>query len=303
MSDSSAVSRRRFVASGAAALGASALPQLGFCAKPAITLKVLSFNVWYGYTKKPSRKSDCLAFLKQQAPSVVSLQELNGYTTERLAADARTWGHQHSVLLKGKGFSTGFTSNEEITDVRRSFEGFHHGLMRCKTYGIYFYIIHLHPSDWEFRLKEVDLLLNDIAKLPVNSKFLLVGDFNTFSLRDKNIYDTSKTMIPFFKRLDERTGGKNLCDGRLDYRHITRLEDQGLVDLVHSKRTAFRGTFPTKLRADEDMGPERRLDYIFVSPNLEDSCQTAAGVVNQTTDLLSDHYPVTATFRLEGAKQ
>jgi len=52
------------------------------------------------------------------------------------------------------------------------------------------------------------------------------------------------------------------------------------------------------LVADEDHGTDRRIDYIFVSPNLVDSVESAAILRDRTTETLSDHIPVTATLRL-----
>jgi exodeoxyribonuclease-3 len=292
------LNRRQFAVSTAASAGAMLLPRGPYGAKPDLKLKLLTYNVWYGFTKKPNRKASYLKFMKEQAPDVVSLQELNGYSPEKLAADAKTWGHTHSILLKEKGFPTGITSNQPITEVKRTLEGFHHGLMRCLTRGIYVYAIHLHPGNWEIRLREIDLLLKDIATLPRDAKVALAGDFNTFSLYDKPIYDRSEDMVPFFKRLDVRTKGKNLRNDQLDYRHLERLEDAGFVDLINTKRKAFLGTFPTPLRRDEDMGPDRRLDYVFATPNLATYCRAASCIVNDTTGLLSDHQPVSVTFEL-----
>ena len=292
------LNRRQFAVGTAASAGALLLPHGLYAAKRNHNLKLLSYNVWYGFTKKPERKANYLKFMKAQAPDVVSLQELNHYTPAKLADDAKAWGHPHSVLLKEKGFPTGITSSQPITGVKRTLEGFHHGLMRCQTHGIHVYAIHLHPGNWEIRLREIDLLLKDIATLPRDAKVALAGDFNTFSLHDKPVYDRSEDMIPFFKRLDVRTKGKNLRDGQLDYRHLKRLENAGFVDLIHTKREAFLGTFPTPLRKDEDMGPDRRLDYVFATPSLAASCRAAACIVNETTGLLSDHQPVSATFEL-----
>ena len=296
MNEQGLLNRRRFAAAGAAGVGALLLPRRLSAAKPGHRLKLLSYNVWYGFTKKPDRKAGYLSFVKGQAPDIVSLQELNDYNPAKLAADAKAWGHPHSVLLKEKGFPTGITSSQPITGVRRMLEGFQHGLMRCKTHGIHVYVIHLHPGNWEIRLREIDLLLKDFATLPGDAKVVLAGDFNTFSLHDKPVYDRSEDMSPFFKRLDVRTKGKNLRDGQLDFRHLKRLEDAGFVDLIHAKRKRFLGTFPTKLRLDEDMGPARRLDYVFATLNMAASCRAASCIVNETTGLLSDHYPVSATF-------
>ena len=298
----SSLTRRAFgkVAFGSALAG---MPSAAVRAAPASpsgpSLKVLSYNVWYGFTKKPERKADYLAYVKELAPDVVSLQELNGYTPEKLAADAKSWGHAYSVLLKEDGFPTGLTSNRPISKVRRVLKGYHHGLLSCVTHGVHFYVIHLHPGHWEIRLREVNLLLNDLAARPADEKILLVGDFNTFSNRDKPAYDASSDMVPFFRRLDQRwKSNRNLNDDRLDYRHLERLEGAGFADLAAAKRKTFRGTFPTKLRAGEDNGPERRLDYVFANPVMTRACRSAQCLVNERTAMLSDHYPVSATFAL-----
>ena len=106
-------------------------------------------------------------------------------------------------------------------------------------------------------------------------------------------------MVPFFRRLDKRwKSNRNLRNDELDYRHLQRLENAGLKDLVAVKRKGFLGTFPTKIRPGEDMGPPRRLDYLFASPNLARACLSAVCIVNERTGILSDHYPVSASFRL-----
>ncbi|MDG1856844.1 MAG: endonuclease/exonuclease/phosphatase family protein [Verrucomicrobiota bacterium] len=296
MKDQKHIDRRQFTLKTAAGAIALLLTSGLHGTENSGKLKLLSYNVWYGFSEKAERKDNWLKFMNDQAPDIVSLQELNDYTPEKLAGDARKWGHTHSVLLKEDGFPTGITSSQSITEVKRMTEGFHHGLLSCKTHGIHVYSIHLHPGNWEIRLREVELLLKEVAKLPPNAKVVLVGDFNTFSPHDKAAYDQADDMIPFFKRLDIRTKGKNLRNGQLDYRHLKNLEDAGFVDLIHRKRKAFIGTFPTPLRAGEDMGPDRRLDYILASPGLAASCLTAKCIVNETTGLLSDHQPVSAVF-------
>ncbi|TWT61436.1 endonuclease/exonuclease/phosphatase family protein [Rubinisphaera italica] len=268
-------------------------------ASPLKSVRVVRFNVWYGFSKAPEQKAKALKYLNEQKPDIVSLQELNGYRKTNLEQDAIAWGHPYSELLKEDGFPTGITSSAPIEDVQITKEGFHHGLLRCQTHGLYVYVIHLHPSNWELRRREINLLLKDIDALPANSKIILAGDFNTFSPRDQTEYNSSKDLIPFFERLDKQTQGNNLKNGKIDYWHIEKLEQAGLVDVIASQRNQFDGTFPTELRRSEDLGPERRLDYIFCSPNLINSCISAQCLVNSKTSMLSDHYPVTATFQFE----
>ena len=261
------------------------------------TLKLISFNVWNGFQVQPERKADWFRWVKQQEPQLVALQELQTYTADRLAEEAQQWGHAHTVLLKETGFPTGLSSSAPITEVRRAVEGFHHGLLRCQTHGLTVFVVHLHPSNWEIRHREVGLLLEEIKSLPPEARVVLIGDFNTFSPVDKAAYEQSPDLIPFFQRLDQRESGKNLREGQLDYTHMERFSQAGLIDLVAALRTEFAGTFPAGQRADEDVGPSRRLDYLLVSPNLREACVQAEVVADQETNMLSDHYPLRAVLR------
>lgn len=257
-------------------------------------LRIISYNVWYGFTKVPERKTSFLEWMKAQKPDVTSLQELNGYTIEKLKIDAAAWGHAHSAILKEDGFPTGITSRFPIEEIRRFREGFHHGLLRARIKGIYYYVIHLHPSNWEIRGREADLILADIAKLPKDAQVTLVGDFNTFSTTDERHYMKTR-LEPFFAARDTKYKEKNLRDGKLDYSVIRKFTAAGLIDLEHSKRKSgylFTGSFPTKIQKPGDHGEARRLDYVFASPSLAKRVPRAEIIADDTTWILSDHLPM-----------
>lgn len=265
--------------------------------------RVISYNLWDGFTSKPEpRRERWLQWMKEQRPDVAALQELNGYTAGRLAAEAQGWGHGYSVLLKEDGYATGLTSRTPITEVTRIREGMHHGLLRGKIRGMYFYVIHFHPSDYQRRIEEAALLLDDVARLPdLDPRVVLIGDFNGFSPADRFHYETDPDLEPFFAMLDKRhPGAKNLNAGRLDYGGMERILDAGFVDLVARFRPpgTFLGTFPTELRREEDHGTDRRIDYVLVSRNLVGSAHSAMIIRNDSTALLSDHYPLMAEFNL-----
>lgn len=267
-------------------------------------IRIITHNVWYGFTKRGEpRHAEWLRWMAAQAPDVVALQELNGYTADRLAADARHWGHPHSILLKQDGFPTGVTSRYPITDVKVLRDGFHHGLLRCRSAGLWFYVVHFHPANFERRVAEAGLLEGDVRQLPEeNPRIVLAGDFNGFSPADRSSYDADPRLVPFFRMLDGRDrNARNLNDGRLDYGGIEAILTQGFVDLVAASRgpsEPFVGTFPTPLVGDEDHGTDRRLDFIFTSPNLAGSVQSVAILRDAATARLSDHYPVRAVLRL-----
>lgn len=257
-------------------------------------LRIISYNVWYGFTKVPERKENWIAWMKDQQADIVSLQELNEYTPEKLAGDALTYGHKYSVLLKEEGFPTGITSRFPIEDIKRVKEGFHHGLLRVRIDGIYFYVIHLHPSNWETRKSEIKQILEDVALLPLDAKVILAGDFNTFSPLDSSYYSHGR-LEPFFNERDSLYGEKNLNKGQLDYTVIQEILDYGLIDLEFSMRSAsfnFSGSFPTLVEKEGEHGDQRRLDYIFASDNLASKVTRAEIISSDTALILSDHLPV-----------
>ncbi|MDA0196328.1 MAG: endonuclease/exonuclease/phosphatase family protein [Bacteroidetes bacterium] len=270
--------------------------------KPPIdsNLRILTYNVWYGFTEVPERKALWLTWMKDQKADIVFMQELNEYTPEKLKTDAATWGHQYSVLLKEGGFPTGMTSRFPIEEAQRFTEGFHHGLIRAMVNGIYYYTIHLHPSNWEFRKKEIDLILADIGKLPSDANIVLAGDFNTFSPLDSSYYSHG-LLEPFFEQRDEAYNEHNLNGGKLDYTALIKLMDGGFVDIEHNMRKdgyIFTGSFPTLIEKPGDHGSNRRLDYVFANDRLLQYVYQASVIADDTTQFLSDHLPVIVDFRI-----
>lgn len=265
------------------------------------SLKIITYNVWYGFSKVPERKEAWLEWIKAREPDVLSLQELNGYTREQLTEDARFYGHDYSVLLKEDGFPTGISSRFPIEDVKRITEGFHHGLMRIRIQQIYYYVIHLHPSDWEFRKREIQLIIRDIQSLPENSDIILAGDFNTFSPLDSLYYNQGR-LEPFFNHRDKQFREKNLHKGQLDYSVIQEILDFGFIDLEAADRGpdySFTGSFPTRVEKEGEHGDQRRLDYVFASKGLRKRLLRADIIADDSTFTLSDHLPVMVEFKLK----
>ena len=265
------------------------------------SLKIISYNVWYGFTQVPERKKTWIAWMNEQGPDIVSLQELNEYTHQKLAEDARSYGHSYSALLKEEGFPTGITSRYPIEDIKIIKEGFHHGLLRVRIKQIYFYVIHLHPSNWEIRKNEIKHIIQNIDGLPPDSQVVLAGDFNTFSSLD-SIYYSHGRLEPFFNDRDSLYDEKNLNNGKLDYSVIQEVMDFGLIDLEASFRNSsykFSGSFPTLVEKEGEHGDQRRLDYVFASKNLTNKLTKANIIASDTTLRLSDHLPVVIELCLD----
>jgi len=261
-------------------------------------VRLITYNVWYGFTKVPERKNRWIEWMKEQKPDVVSLQELNEYTPDMLAADASSWGHSYSILIKEDGFPTGITSRYPIEDVHRYMDGFHHGLLRVKIQEMIIYVIHLHPSNWEIRNREIDLIISDIKDQPKNTPIILAGDFNTFSSFDSVFYSHGK-LEPFFMARDMKYNEINLKDGHLDYSVLDKLRKNDLIDLEYHMRPSyyyFTGSFPTLIEKEGEHGSQRRLDYVFTNKKLANQVIRAEIIADEITMKLSDHLPMIVDF-------
>lgn len=257
-------------------------------------LRIITYNIWNGFTEVPEQKRLWIGWLNEMKPDVVALQELNKYSEHKLKEDAIQWGHKYTALLKLDGFPTGITSRFPIEDIQRTLEGFHHGLLRVRIQGIYFYVIHLHPSNFKMRMKEADLILEDVKTLPENSNVVLAGDFNALSIAD-SIYYIGGNLGEFFYERDQTKEENNLNKGSLDYEVINKILKHGFIDTEVAGRLndyQFTGSFPTALKKPGEHGDNRRLDYVFVSPSLNQYISSSKIIYSDITIKLSDHLPV-----------
>ncbi len=261
-------------------------------------LRLITYNIWNGFTMVPDQKTTWINWLREKKPDVVALQELKEYTPEKLSNDASLWGHPFSILLKTEGFPTGITSQFPIEDVQRTLEGFHHGLLRVKIKGIYFYVIHLHPSNWKVRSHEVDLIIQDIKQLPSDAYIVIAGDFNALSISD-SIFYTDENLEEFFRKRDNVYNEKNLNNSKLDFTVINKITDYGFIDTELAGRSEefhFTGTFPTAVEKPGNHGNSRRLDYVFVTNTLIKHVTDSRIIASDNTLFFSDHLPVITDF-------
>lgn len=284
----------------------------GISQKNSNDFKVITYNIWNGFDwgNDEKRRTEVQQWMKSQKPNVVALQELCKYTPEKLKEDALSWGHEYSFLLKTSGYSVGLTSRYPIEIKEKIREGMHHGALHCKTNGIDFLVIHLHPGSIKRRREEVAILSKKIDSLAKStSKYMVLGDFNAQSPFDADLYDPEGY---FLNRLRKSNQGKglngNIVHNTLDYAVMSRFLSFPLFDvaLKYTKGLKERGSFPGRILGavnketeEELVSRMERIDYILVSSDLLPRC-TGAKVHNEKENwYLSDHYPVSATFTLK----
>lgn len=270
------------------------------------TIRVMTYNIWNGFDwgKDSIRHQNCIEWIKSQQPDVVALQELCGYTEDKLKEDAAKWGHQYVELLKTNGYPTALTSNRPIQLKERIVKPFWHGLLHCETYGIDFFVVHLSPADCNIRLDEARRITERIKNLE-NDSFIILGDFNSLSPMDAHRLEAN-TELRDRARGNNNKKHSNLRLGEFDYSVISEFLALPAVDVSLGKVGLENGyTFPAPVltglydhTSQTIIQHRRRIDYIITSPQMAKICRKVEIFNQQETHMLSDHYPMMAEFEL-----
>lgn len=272
------------------------------------TLKVISYNIWNGFEwgKDSSRKSKFISWMNTQAPDVLALQELCGYTQEQLSEDAKKWGHNYAKILKTSGYPVGITSTQPIEVKEKIMDNMHHGALHCKTADIDFFVIHFSPFSYKKRHEEVSIILNKLSNVSKNqNKYLVLGDFNALSPFDAHLYRTNEALLNS-KRASEKKNDhvRNLIEGEFEYGVLGSLLGFPLIDLSQKYISMWddKVSCPTQI-FESEKGAGRpttstRIDYVLASPFLAKHCVNSRVLNKEETYYLSDHYPVIAEFEL-----
>lgn len=275
------------------------------------TFKVITYNIWNGFDwgKDTLRRAKLQGWMKEQQTSVVALQELCVYTPEKLEEDAKSWGHNYSVLLKTTGYSVGLTSEFPIHLKEKILDGMHHGALHCQTAGIDFLVVHLHPGSIKRRREEAEILTGKLNIIKnENPNYIVLGDFNAHSPFDAHLYEPDGY---FMKRLRKSNAGKgidgNIYMNDLDYSVVAAFLALPLYDVVRTFTHGMdeRGSFPGRVlgpinneTTEQLVSRLERIDYIMVSPSIKEKCIDAKVNNREENWFLSDHYPVQAKFIL-----
>ena len=272
-------------------------------------IKVITYNIWNGFDwgKDEVRRAKLNEWMNEQNPTIVGLQELCKYSSEKLEEDAKNWGHNYSVLLKESGYSVGLTSKFPIEIKEKIFEKMHHGALHCKTGGIDVFIIHFSPGSYKKRREEAKIILQKLEKVSEsNQQYLVMGDFNAHSPFDADLYKNEILLNRLRKSNADKPETGNLVDNELDFTVLSSFLSFPLIDVCqkHTEGIAERGSAPGLIlgtvynETDEQLiNRLQRIDFIMVSPELGKNCVNAEVYNKEPNWYLSDHYPVGAEFK------
>jgi exodeoxyribonuclease-3 len=244
------------------------------------SLKIVNWNVLYGFNHHKNI-DEGVNWISKQNPDILGLQELNGNTSKSLSDLAKRWGHLHSVILKEYGFPVGLTSKKPIEVIEKRVEGFHHGFLHCKTMDIHFFVVHF----WPGKEYESQIILDKISPLlSSNEKVIIMGDFNSHSIKDIEFHNTRSE----FERR---------------YSIIEDVENKGFIDLIHKHDKSALVSCPSLIRESDVkssiqnvLNRQKRIDFIFTDESLSQHSSNGTIFISEELDGISDHYPVMVQF-------
>ena len=264
----------------------------------------MTYNIWNGFDwgKDTTRKEHWIRWIQDKNPDVFALQELCGYTAEQLKSDAARWGHNYSLILKTEGYPVGLTSRKPITLKERVIDGLWHGMLHCETYGIDFFIVHLSPADCDFRFKETNIIAEKVKAIK-SDKYIILGDFNAHSPFDEELMKDNHSLLnKYLSNKSEKYS--NLRRGAFDYSVVSTFIALPAIDVSKNFiNMSDRYTFPSPVligpyrkSMDDVIQTRERIDYIFTSTSISESCTNVSIYNKEEAETFSDHYPIMAEF-------
>ncbi|MCC8144417.1 MAG: endonuclease/exonuclease/phosphatase family protein [Tannerellaceae bacterium] len=194
-------------------------------------LRILSYNIWDGFENAPERREQFIQWMKEQAPDVIAYQELVGMTEKELAELAAQYGHPYVAIAKEEGYPVGLSSKEPIEVITKQIEGYWHGMLHARSYGLDFVVIHLSPFEWEYRLKEAHQITDYIREKQLD-KYLILGDFNSVSPFDADgleKYEAQRLGSIAYDRKNEHV--QNLRGEQYDHSVMSTFLSTGATDI------------------------------------------------------------------------
>ena len=230
-------------------------------------------------------------YLRDGAYDLVTLNELNGFTSASLAAFGQRCGMPHVELLAKSRYHLGVLSRHPLKRITsETGTEFAHGLLCVRALGMNLCVAHLHPQDVRRRAAEAKRIVRRHVQPAVKRRrpFMLVGDMNTLSSLDRSAHDAAGltrkiTHGPYARPL----GKKFLNPGRtaIDYTPMDVLLDAPLIDVG----AGGGHSVPTSVNADHMHFATLRLDYCLVSRDLIAAAQAHSQEVSCAPEASAPH--------------
>ena len=258
--------------------------------------KILSYNILYGLQSDSVNKAEYVNWVKGIDPDIIAYQEMNGFTQESIEEFAARYGHPYAVISKTEGFPVALSSKYPIVNVQKVVDNMHHAYLVASINGINIIVIHFSPFSYQKRILEVNEVLARAALFPPQEKIVIMGDFNSLSTLDDEYYKDEGYLKTMLERELKESHIRNLNNGKMDYTVTGSMIKSGLIDLIRKFHSDMQFSVPTKKYG---IDYPKRIDFIWANPSLARQAESAIIIHDEKTDIMSDHYPVLATFHMQ----
>ncbi|MCD8540499.1 MAG: endonuclease/exonuclease/phosphatase family protein, partial [Leadbetterella sp.] len=273
-------------------------------------MKLINYNVLHGFNNDSTLENRFIGWAKKQNADIFTFQELNGFTPDRLEELAEKYGHPYAVINTGVTHPIAITSRYPIVMVQHVTTNMWHSYLYGNINGVHVFVTHLSPFEVKRRRADIERILAHVRLLPSADKVLIAGDFNALAAADSTHYGEKLTtaMQKSEGRLEPKSGlpivkgrtiyRNNMDNGKIDYTVTNKMTEAGFYDSFYLKNKAFKHSVPTEAHKAEG-AILRRIDYVWVNESLAKTVISSDVIHEEDTNQLSDHYPVTLTFKLK----
>ncbi|MFD1630415.1 endonuclease/exonuclease/phosphatase family protein [Pseudopedobacter beijingensis] len=259
------------------------------------SFKIISYNILEGMKMDTSQKKQkFVEWLKHQNPDILAIQEANKFTEQSLSELAKSYGHPYAVLVKESGYPTALTSKYPIENIEKVNEGITHGFIAAQIKGINIVVLHLNPHDYQRRRNEIKQITDKISKKFDKKNLLVMGDFNSFTPLEKEVFDNG-VVLSNIKKAQQRSNGRhnNLINGEeLDFEVQQHLLDYDLVDVLKELEKK------DPKNAYNIIPQTYRIDYIYCSKDMIKKVKSGLFIRDYFTKKYSDHLPIAIEIKL-----
>jgi endonuclease/exonuclease/phosphatase family metal-dependent hydrolase len=272
---------------------------IGSAALAGEPLRVMTYNTWVGFDRKATL-AEATEWLESKDLDILALQELKGFSGERLQEAALGWGHGDAVIYKRKGgWPQGLTSRHPIELVEQIEPGSEAGLrgtLYCRTAGYHVFVVHFNPRNYHHRRLEAEAVVKRVKPLlAAGERVIVLGDFNAHSRADRHELESRKALLKGWRAKERSNKDYHAFGegGQLDYSVMEMFFQAGLVDPA----VPSPGTFPTRVLAPDDgdtahAAKLQRIDFILIDPLTAGEGTRTESPRDAVLDRISDHYPV-----------
>jgi exodeoxyribonuclease-3 len=258
-------------------------------------MKIIFYNIFEGCVDD-NQLGYLIEFIIQESSDILAFSEANhweGNNFEKLNYFLEQTNYKHYVFSKSNtDFNLVLFSKYPITKSQIITQNIWHSVLKVKIKNINYFILHLNPNSEIDRLKEVEELFSKYVNFDEQNIFM--GDFNSISKVDN--YNEEELV----EELKERNISKFLDDkSRLTFNVHSKLKEFNLIDTFYSFNSTFQHSVPTQINTDTFHFTKLRLDFFYVSKEIENKVLNNIIINTQLTNKISDHYPIKLELKEE----